>query len=78
MVTQDTSLLHRSVRDNILYGRPDATDAEMIAAAKRAEAHDFIARPDRPEGPHAATTRTSASAASSCRAASASASRSRA
>jgi ATP-binding cassette subfamily B multidrug efflux pump len=42
MVTQDTSLLHRSVRDNILYGRPDATDAEMMAAAKRAEAHDFI------------------------------------
>jgi ATP-binding cassette, subfamily B, multidrug efflux pump len=42
MVTQDTSLLHRSVRDNILYGRPTATEAEMIAAAKRAEAHDFI------------------------------------
>ena len=43
MVTQDTSLLHRSVRDNILYGRPDATDADMISAAKRAEADDFIA-----------------------------------
>jgi ATP-binding cassette subfamily B multidrug efflux pump len=42
MVTQDTSLLHRSVRDNILYGRPEATDADMIAAAKRAEAHEFI------------------------------------
>ncbi len=42
MVTQDTSLLHRSVRDNILYGRPNATEAEMIAAAKRAEAHEFI------------------------------------
>jgi ATP-binding cassette, subfamily B, multidrug efflux pump len=42
MVTQDTSLLHRSVRDNIVYGKPDATDAAMIAAAKRAEAHDFI------------------------------------
>ena len=42
MVTQDTSLLHRSVRDNILYGRPNATDDEMIAAAKRAEAHAFI------------------------------------
>jgi ATP-binding cassette, subfamily B, multidrug efflux pump len=42
MVTQDTSLLHRSVRDNILYGRPEASDAQMIAAAKRAEAHDFI------------------------------------
>jgi ATP-binding cassette, subfamily B, multidrug efflux pump len=42
MVTQDTSLLHRSVSDNIRYGRPDAGDAEMVAAAKRAEAHDFI------------------------------------
>ena len=42
MVTQDTSLLHRSVRDNIVYGRPDASDAEMVAAAKRAEAHEFI------------------------------------
>ncbi len=44
MVTQDTSLLHRSVRDNILYGRPDASDEAMIAAAKRAEAHEFILR----------------------------------
>ena len=43
MVTQDTSLLHRSVRDNILYGRPDASEAEMIAAAGRAEAGEFIA-----------------------------------
>ena len=42
MVTQDTSLLHRSVRDNILYGRPQASDAEMEAAARRAEAFDFI------------------------------------
>jgi len=42
MVTQDTSLLHRSLRDNILYGRPDAGDAEMMAAAQRAEAHGFI------------------------------------
>jgi ATP-binding cassette subfamily B multidrug efflux pump len=42
MVTQDTSLLHRSVRDNIVYGRPDASDAEMRRAAERAEAHDFI------------------------------------
>ena len=42
MVTQDSSLLHRSVRANILYGKPDATEEEMIAAAKRAEAHDFI------------------------------------
>jgi ATP-binding cassette subfamily B multidrug efflux pump len=42
MVTQDTSLLHRSVRDNLLYGRPNATDEDMILAAKRAQAHDFI------------------------------------
>lgn len=42
MVTQDTSLLHRSVRDNIVYGRPEATDEAMAAAARRAEAHDFI------------------------------------
>ena len=42
MVTQDTSLMHRSVRDNISYGRPGATDAEMLRAAERAEAHDFI------------------------------------
>ena len=42
VVTQDTSLLHRSVRDNITYGRPDATEEEMIEAAKLAEAHDFI------------------------------------
>jgi ATP-binding cassette subfamily B multidrug efflux pump len=42
MVTQDTSLLHRSVSDNIRYGRPDAGDADMEAAAKRAEAHEFI------------------------------------
>lgn len=42
MVTQDTSLLHRSVRDNILYGRPDASEEDMISAAKRAHAHDFI------------------------------------
>jgi ATP-binding cassette subfamily B multidrug efflux pump len=42
MVTQDTSLLHRSVRDNILYGRPDSDDAAMVAAARRAEAHEFI------------------------------------
>lgn len=42
MVTQDTSLMHRSVRDNILYGRSDASEAEMIAAAKQAEAYEFI------------------------------------
>jgi ATP-binding cassette subfamily B multidrug efflux pump len=42
VVTQDTSLLHRSIRDNIAYGRPEATDAEVIEAAKRANAWDFI------------------------------------
>ncbi len=42
MVTQDTSLLHRSVRDNILYGRPDAGEGAAIAAARKAQAHDFI------------------------------------
>ncbi len=50
MVQQDSSLLHRSVRDNILYGRPDATEAEMIEAAKRAEAHDFIQQLSDPGG----------------------------
>ncbi|MDG4646868.1 ABC transporter ATP-binding protein [Roseibacterium sp. SDUM158017] len=50
MVQQDSALLHRSVRDNILYGRPDATEAEMIAAAKRAEAHDFILELSDPQG----------------------------
>lgn len=42
MVTQDTSLLHRSIRENIAYGRPDASDDEIIAAAKAACAWDFI------------------------------------
>ena len=42
MVTQDTSLLHRSVRDNILYGRPDAPEQAMIQAARQARAHEFI------------------------------------
>lgn len=42
VVTQDTSLLHRSIRDNIRYGKPDATDEEIIAAAKQAQAHEFI------------------------------------
>ncbi|MBV9970875.1 MAG: ABC transporter ATP-binding protein [Xanthobacteraceae bacterium] len=42
VVTQDTSLLHRSIRDNIRYGRPDASDAEIVAAAKLAHAHEFI------------------------------------
>ncbi len=42
MVTQETAMFNRSARDNILYGRPDATDDELIDAARRAEAHDFI------------------------------------
>jgi ATP-binding cassette subfamily B multidrug efflux pump len=42
MVTQDTSLLHRSVRENILYGNQNASEEDMILAAQRAEAHDFI------------------------------------
>ncbi len=42
MVQQDSSLLHRSVRENILYGRPDADDDLMVAAAKQADANDFI------------------------------------
>jgi ATP-binding cassette subfamily B multidrug efflux pump len=42
MVTQDTSLLHRSIASNIRYGRPSASDAQVIAAAKKAQAHDFI------------------------------------
>ncbi|MCZ4271126.1 ABC transporter ATP-binding protein [Maritalea porphyrae] len=50
MVTQDTSLLHRSVRENLLYGRPDATEEMMIAAARQAEAHDFILELTDPKG----------------------------
>jgi ATP-binding cassette subfamily B protein len=42
MVTQETAMFNRSARDNILYGRPDASEAELIQAAKQAEAHDFI------------------------------------
>jgi ATP-binding cassette subfamily B multidrug efflux pump len=50
MVQQDSSLLHRSVRDNILYGRPDATEDQMIEAARRAEAHEFILTLEDPQG----------------------------
>jgi ATP-binding cassette, subfamily B, multidrug efflux pump len=50
MVQQDSSLLHRSVRDNILYGFPDATEDQMIAAARQAEAHDFILTLEDPQG----------------------------
>ena len=50
MVTQDTALLHRSVRENLLYGRPEASEKEMIAAAVQAEAHEFILNLTDPEG----------------------------
>jgi ATP-binding cassette subfamily B multidrug efflux pump len=50
MVTQDTSLLHRSVRENIVYGRPDATEDEMRRAAERAEAAEFIGGLTDPKG----------------------------
>ena len=50
MVTQDTSLLHRSVRDNIVYGRPEASDEEMLRAAERAEALPFIQTLTDPKG----------------------------
>jgi ATP-binding cassette, subfamily B, multidrug efflux pump len=50
MVTQDTSLLHRSVRENIVYGRPDADEADMQRAAERAEAAEFIKGLTDPKG----------------------------
>ena len=50
MVTQDTSLLHRSIHDNIVYGRPDASDAEIQTAAISAQAHDFIQLLSDPQG----------------------------
>ncbi len=58
MVTQDTSLLHRSVLDNILYGRPDASEAAAIAAAKKAHAHDFIVGLEDMQGPKGLRGRT--------------------
>ena len=51
VVTQDTSLLHRSIRDNIAYGRLDATDAEIERAARLAHAHDFIKTLEDHQGP---------------------------
>ena len=50
VVTQDTSLLHRSVRENIMFGRPEASEEEMIDAARRAEAHEFILKLTDSEG----------------------------
>ncbi len=52
MVQQDSSLLHRSVRDNIIYGKPEASEAQMIAASKQAQAHEFIQDLVDPEGRH--------------------------
>ncbi|MBM33290.1 MULTISPECIES: ABC transporter ATP-binding protein [unclassified Arsukibacterium] len=50
MVTQDTSLLHRSVRENIAYGKPDATEEELMLAAEQAEASEFIRDLTDPKG----------------------------
>ena len=50
VVTQDTSLLHRSIRDNIRYGRPGATDEQIIRAAQQAEAMSFIPELTDPQG----------------------------
>jgi ATP-binding cassette subfamily B multidrug efflux pump len=50
MVTQDTSLLHRSIGENILYGRPDASQEAMVAAARQAHAHDFVIALTDPDG----------------------------
>ncbi len=50
MVTQDTSLLHRSIAENMRYGRPDASDAAIIAASRQAHAHDFVIGLSDPEG----------------------------
>ncbi len=62
VVTQDTSLLHRSIRDNLLYGRPDATDEQLRAAVAKARAEAFIDTLVDGQGV-AATTHMSASAA---------------
>ncbi|MEC9310958.1 MAG: ATP-binding cassette domain-containing protein, partial [Pseudomonadota bacterium] len=50
MVQQDSALLHRSVRDNLLYGRPDASEDEMLAAARQAQAQEFILELEDPQG----------------------------
>ena len=50
VVSQDPMLMHRSIRDNIAYGKPDATEAEIVEAAKRASAHDFIVDVSDPKG----------------------------
>jgi ATP-binding cassette, subfamily B, multidrug efflux pump len=50
MVTQDTSLLHRSIRENIMYGNPEATEEQLLAATKQAHAHEFICSLSDPYG----------------------------
>ena len=50
MVSQDTALLHRSIRENVLYGRPEASEAELLAALEKAEALDFIDQLTDPKG----------------------------
>jgi ATP-binding cassette subfamily B multidrug efflux pump len=50
VVTQDTSLLHRSIRDNLRYGKPDASEAELRAAVHKARAASFIAQLDDNQG----------------------------
>ncbi len=50
MVTQDTSLLHRSIRENIIYGRPDASEQDLITAIEQAQVKDFIDELSDPEG----------------------------
>jgi ATP-binding cassette, subfamily B, multidrug efflux pump len=52
VVTQDTSLLHRSISDNIRYGKPEASDADIVAAAKMAHAHEFILELEDLHGQH--------------------------
>ena len=76
VVSQDTSLFHRSLRDNIARHARRDRRRDRSRRRERAEAHDFIVGARRPEGPHAATRPLSASAASNCPAASASAWRS--
>jgi ATP-binding cassette subfamily B multidrug efflux pump len=78
MVTQDTSLLHRSVRDNIVYGRPEAGDAEMLPCCRARRGARLRRRPERPQGPQGLRRARRRARRQAQRAASASASRSRA
>lgn len=71
MITQDTSLLHRSIRDNLLYGRPDASEAQLHEAVRRARADEFIPQLSDARGAPVSMPMW-VSAGSSCRAANAS------